>query len=600
MLSLDLKKIWIVVLLAVVAAQFVNYQVFATALNFDVPWGNHWDWLRFGLIPLENGKLSFFRYVTMEYHPFSHSHIMTLGLLWISRNWAALNYKLEASIGTVSMFFSVALLTWHLASRWRLTTPPSAKQSALRVLALAAVCGWVLLDVRNVNPWSLVQFEHFYLLMLFGYFVLVDWALERGLDRSGWLLAGTAVIFVLGDAIGVAAIMGTLAYLAISREPGGLRQLGMLLALLALCYVASLPIVNDARPGAPVSPVQTLLYVLEHVSETATLVYRGFAQSAVSWYVLQRYFGDAWDEAQLLLGIGLGGYMLGGLYLGLRLRSASETRVPVLLILATGATIGGLVLGRIVSYGADVAHGDRFTRMFQIGLLGASLVYIRVGMRMGMRMGIGSVATAGAWRRLLLPGAIAAMLVGLFAANQYSHWRFLQQVPPAEHQRETSRDRGASRLWRKFLRRGSRLGALEVREGRLRRSPRVSQDEPAQSLLRLEVYLRGSLGGERREHLVAGIDPSSRVEPSFPLTVGHGQLRLAWLETAFVELRDQDTARILEPSSGSVPGPARVSGRVEVASVVYGGHGLPLCRDAVCVDDAGAPLGEAASYSSEL
>ena len=83
-------------------ASVTSYSLYSLSLAMDLPMGDHWRWIRGLLVHFVNGRIGLFEYITGEFYPFSHSHIITLFVVWLNYLFFDLNYKIEFYIGLIS------------------------------------------------------------------------------------------------------------------------------------------------------------------------------------------------------------------------------------------------------------------------------------------------------------------------------------------------------------------------------------------------------------------------------------------------------------------------------------------------------------------
>ena len=122
-LNFDSDKISRYSRLFVVAALFItifNYLSYVAIITVDIPWGDHWIFLKYGLVPYESGELSLMEYLWFYFKPLSHGHVLTLLQILINKTIFGLNYIVESFLGTLFLILSVIFCFW-LVKRYGVT-----------------------------------------------------------------------------------------------------------------------------------------------------------------------------------------------------------------------------------------------------------------------------------------------------------------------------------------------------------------------------------------------------------------------------------------------------------------------------------------------
>lgn len=404
------------------AAIIVNYMLYAGTVAFDLPEGDHWRWLRNGLIPLVSGEKNFWQYITVEFVPLSHSHIPTLFEIWLNYHLFGLDYRLESWLGLAGMFATFALLCRLIWTRPGFALPAWAKVWLILVFA------FLLLNQRNILSWTLVQFENLYLFAILAYLVYVDRTLAGSGSRAR-LLWATVAVFFLGDAVGFAAMLGVIAYLLVLMPRREGRLLLQMLAILIVGTIVSLILFRGINPlallnrgGAGSDEPGIVTYVFTHALDFIKTVLMLLAQGLGGQQEFRFYGGDAWLVPRYITGFGIAVYMgvaaLAYMHYHDRLIT---TALPMLMILLCLASLGGIVVTRFQAFGLDIASANRYIRLFQIGLLGATWINAALLFRLyeQSRLKIPVLAAACCF---------TAIAVTAYVLETHFYWRFHEAV----------------------------------------------------------------------------------------------------------------------------------------------------------------------------
>jgi hypothetical protein len=148
------------------------------------------------------------------------------------------------------------------------------------------------------------------------------------------------------------------------------------------------------------------------------LLLKAGAQSLVDRTSLSLVFGPAWERVQYGIGVLVWLFIGSAFLLYCKNSSLRAYRLPLLLIILTGLTVGGLLVLRLADYGPGIGQSDRYTKVLQAGIIGSSLVFI-------LRF---CLSSGDDRKRNYLPAfGIAAMLAVLALFNvtaQVHHWRY--------------------------------------------------------------------------------------------------------------------------------------------------------------------------------
>ena len=406
---------------AVLALCALSYWAHTITISFDLPWGDHWRWIRFGLLPLQTGDISFFEYLTSEYVAFSHSHIVTLLQLWLNKTFLGLNYRLEMAVGSFALLSLVVVIA--CSKKYGALRDPRDGPAGLLVLLAATL---VMLGLHNVNAWTLIQFESVYILVAYGFFLYADTHYTTLHSRAGYFVWVFALFF-LGDVPGVMAVLSVLLYMILFDFKRHRKTLLLSVLCLAAAYlVARFLLPPSLVKGGSVS--RGLTYLFTHIDEGLVLLLKAGAQSLVDRTSLSLVFGPAWERVQYGIGLLVWVFIGSAFLLYCKTSSLRAYRLPLLLIILTGLTVGGLLVLRLADYGPGIGQSDRYTKVLQAGVIGSSLIFI---LRFGLSRG------EDRSRNYLPALGIAAMLAVLALFNvtaQVHHWRYYPAIAGIKQQ----------------------------------------------------------------------------------------------------------------------------------------------------------------------
>jgi hypothetical protein len=355
----------------IVPAFFVGTYVYNTVrFDKDTLRGDQWYWVRNVLIPFEEGRLSFFDAITTEYANFSHSHIPTLIIFITNARILDLDLTLDALVGTVSLLAVLCIIFRHASVSQPGVDPWVVTAAASSLLFMSSSYGNFV--------WSLLQFQMFYVLVAVWYLYRFSKQVER--PTAFHALVAVPAAIVLGDAIGVAAVLSSLVYLTISMV---LRRTPVQKGVL---HLAALPIQLFVL-GAHLTGTRThgerpwgsfLDLVRDRPAEVATTIRDAIAAGLVG-YRNNPTSGLgilSWDVAWYGFAVTL--VLALAAMLGL-VRSGIEQRdhFPLMLIGATAIWSAGVIRSRFWLFGPNAMHADRYVAYTT--LLGLGLIVLLAG-----------------------------------------------------------------------------------------------------------------------------------------------------------------------------------------------------------------------------
>lgn len=346
-------------------ASVTSYSLYSLSLAMDLPMGDHWRWIRGLLVHFVNGRIGLFEYITGEFYPFSHSHIITLFFVWINYLFFDLNYKIEFYIGLISHMVMIFLLSKYYLKN---ICNPIEKKYALLILILF-FC--ILLNPRNVVAWSLVQFEYFYLMTAVVFLISFASFLRKRFPVWGVAIL-VPLFFFIGDAMGISAILAVVTYIILFELTDKYNALLMIVTIIAICYGLAHLIIPDMHPHTQLTKMETLIFLIDNPLIVFNFLLRVCSQTLAEPTAFKILFGKYSDIMLYLSGLLILIFMLMaiGFYSFYRNR-IFPTVLPMLFILFAMATTIGIMFSRLPEFGPSIAHANRYTRLFQLGFVGA-------------------------------------------------------------------------------------------------------------------------------------------------------------------------------------------------------------------------------------
>lgn len=167
--------------------------------------GDQWHWLEFVLLPYERGDMSIFDAATFEYSTLGHSHIPTLIVFILNYKLFGLNLTVDRVVGLVALSATLLVVFRHARSHF----------GHRAALVTTAVCSAILFRglPASTFTWSLLQFQLLYTLVAFLY--LRSFLSNYTTRPLAHALIAIPATLLLGDAIGVAAVVASLVYLGL-------------------------------------------------------------------------------------------------------------------------------------------------------------------------------------------------------------------------------------------------------------------------------------------------------------------------------------------------------------------------------------------------
>jgi hypothetical protein len=199
------RRVTIVGAALVIAFFVATYAHQAISFDRDALISDQWVWVESVLMPYQRGDMGLFDAVTWEFAPLSHSHIPSLAVFLFSYEFLDLDLSADRIIGFLALVAMLVIVFRHSREFLRLDV----------ALVVTAVASSILFMSSNpVNfGWSLLQFQLFYVLVAFVY--LRSFTIRYETQPFAHAMIAMPAALLLGDAIGVAAVVATLAYLLV-------------------------------------------------------------------------------------------------------------------------------------------------------------------------------------------------------------------------------------------------------------------------------------------------------------------------------------------------------------------------------------------------
>jgi hypothetical protein len=336
----------------------------ARRFDRDMLLGDQWVWVRDVLMPFEQGRMSLHDAVTAEYATLSHSHIPTLSAFLANANLLGLDLTVDVMVGVLSLVAIAVIVHRHAAQLPSISPWP--------VIAAATSLLFMSSNYRNF-AWSLLQFQMFYVLV--AVFYLYRFAKQVEDPRPFHALVVVPATLVLGDAIGVAAVVSSLAYL------GSLALLRRVRVRKVALHFAAFPIhlfllgrlLTGTRAHGEIS-LRTFLEIAR--DRPVDLLQAGAEGLAGALFAFQADPPSAlpvlsWDWAWLGVVATLV-LVVGGTIGLLRARLEPSDHFPLMLTLASAIWVAGVLRSRFWLAGTDVMRAPRFfpyTALLGLGLI---------------------------------------------------------------------------------------------------------------------------------------------------------------------------------------------------------------------------------------
>ena len=264
----------IIACLLVIGFFTATYAYNAVAFARNSVRGDQWVWVESVLIPYHNGDMSLFDAVKWEFDPLSHSHIPSLIVFLLSYELLDLDLTPDRVIGFIAL-------------RGALVDRVPARSGFLRLdaaLVVTAVSSSILFMSSDANNfgWSLLQFQMIYVLIAIVY--LRSFATRYETHPVIHALIAMPLTLLLGDAIGVAAVLASLVYLAmmavLRKVP--MRPVIAYVGLFPLQVLALSAVFRGERPHTVGTMGDFLDRVLDDPVAALKGMYYGLAASFVS------------------------------------------------------------------------------------------------------------------------------------------------------------------------------------------------------------------------------------------------------------------------------------------------------------------------------
>lgn len=360
---------WSTVLAASGVVFFVGLYVYNTIrFDQDVLRGDQWVWVDRVLLPLERGELSLFDAVTYEYANLSHSHIPTLAAFIFNREVLGLDLTVDAVVGVAALVATLGVILRHC----RRELPPARVSCAVAVSASFLF----LSSSAEQFAWSLLQFQMLYVFVAVFYLHVFARRVEGRSTVLPFVLVPATLL--LGDAIGVAAVVASLLYLAgmVVRRTVPFRAA----VPFAVSFVGTLGVGLLLRGEADHGGQPLTAFLEQAVSRPGDLITGAFY--AVSTSLVGLRLGDegglaplSWDLAWLWFAAAVAVVGVAGAAL-VRVGLQRRDRFPLLLMMATGVWLAGVLRSRLWLQGPAALQSSRYASYLTLFGLGLTLLVI--------------------------------------------------------------------------------------------------------------------------------------------------------------------------------------------------------------------------------
>lgn len=337
-----------------------------------VPLSDEWRWMKDLLIPYEQGKISFWQYITGEYAFLSHSHYFTLLFIFADYHWLGLDFSHMAYAGLVAYILTWCMLVWYYLSLHNYQ------------LNFAGYVGLVILTLAYASPlpdfpWGLVLFEYVYYFFAIGLLCLFDLTLREKVKFETFLVAFLfSVIFT--ETIGLIAVLAILGWCTLGTitkrypwERTGVLWLSFIV-LLILQYIFL-----GKGIGGTSSPFTSALALISNPDTLLKSLLVTFAQPLADQTLLSesKLLGENFRTWHLSIGVfGLittivciCAYAAG--------KGTNKSQLPLLLAIFGLVAWATILLSRHLEFGAYIFDARRFTRLFTV-------YYISVGIALSL------------------------------------------------------------------------------------------------------------------------------------------------------------------------------------------------------------------------
>jgi hypothetical protein len=374
--------------------------------------GDQWYWVRTVLIPFEEGRLSLFDAITTEYANLSHSHVPTLTVFIANVRMLGLDLTVDRLVGFVSLLAVLWIVFRHVSVSQPGVDPWVVTAAASSLLFMSSSYGNFV--------WSLLQFQMLYVLVAVCYLYRFGKQVETPTAFHALVVVPAAI--VLGDAIGVAAVLSSLVYLTISmvlrRTPVRKGMLHLAVFPIQLFVLGSLLTGTRTHGEMPWGSFFDL--VRDRPAEVAQTVRDAIAAGLVG-YRASPTSGLGilgWDMAWLGVVVTLV-LALAATFGVARSRIEQRDHFPLMLIGASAIWSAGVIRSRFWFLGPDAMRADRYVAYTT--LLGLGLIVLLAG----------KWSSLGRWRLVAAPTvSIVVMLsaVGTLAVTVEDAGERVQEV----------------------------------------------------------------------------------------------------------------------------------------------------------------------------
>ena len=368
-----------------VSIVFLFFVYYAFNANYNVLQGDQWRWVKSVLIPYYEQDKTLIESLLYEYKPLKHSHILTIGTLMLNAHFFDLSLHLDTLIGVISVGGLILLFSTIISN-----TQSNASTLTRSIVLVLSALTLMSFSARAVFGWSLVTFEFLYLFIA----VLYGYCFIRFLQGQAgyWVVAFTAFVYFLGDAMGVAMVLASVVmsfiYLFIERRSFP-RAFCFLSTLFVLIYFSfNIDILSGRPVHAKQSTIESLQYLLVNFDSSIEMFVKGFSRSFFNVPASKLpVLGFLLRDLSIFLGGGAIVFAMISLFyiyrdkLGVAGREQSrfdtDSWFCVQLMLFAAVCIFGVLVTRLIQFDVNYIFGHRYVRFASVFGVAALIAFIK-------------------------------------------------------------------------------------------------------------------------------------------------------------------------------------------------------------------------------
>lgn len=369
-------RVGMFMLAALAISAIVNAVVFTWRTAIEIPGSDAWYFMDTFIRSAVNGQLQLADFFVQR-GPSDHAQPLQKFVLWSHLRLAHLNFKVEAVIGVAAGILAYGFLAWLL---FKYSSPGRERVRAMAGACLVFVVG-LSLNSTNLFTWSLVTLGWVLLVVCFLYWALLG--RDGAITPVAWLgLVGTFLMSLLLDELAYPTFIA--AVLAVVLRDGWTRPAkGILLGLAGgVGLFAGRMLLLKLSPGQSAAEysegsgsqlLSTLMqpdaWKLIVVPLAESLIHQSNVEN-----VAPRLVGTvSWGLAAVL--------GLAHVIFWIRVFAGKTRPAPVLFVVSVAmmlffyATIAGIALSRIPTFGMDYLHQPRYVMMYQLNIIALVLMF---------------------------------------------------------------------------------------------------------------------------------------------------------------------------------------------------------------------------------